>query len=81
MQRQELPGTQPLVLHPHHADWARAEGWVEGTDFIESRPIHTEKPWFAKVGRLNMLSGEPLGVYIRTPWWEWRVFAWGIGFL
>lgn len=45
------------------------------------RSKYDPKPWYFKVGRLNMLSGEPLGVYVRTPWFEWRAFNWGVGFL
>lgn len=39
------------------------------------------KPWFFKLGRLNMMSGEPWGIYLKTPWFEWRACDGVIGIL
>lgn len=43
-------------------------------------PTHryTEKPWFFKAGRLNMLSGEPLGLYFKTPWFALSLSQFGV---
>lgn len=39
-----------------------------------------EKPWYFKAGRLNMMSGEPLGVYFHCPWFTVAVTPVGVTF-
>lgn len=41
---------------------------------------HPEKPWFFKAGRLNMMSGEPLGIYFHCPLFTVCVSQFGVTF-